>query len=189
MKLILASGSPRRKELLTSAGLSFDVVVSQVDESERRGEAPRAMVLRLANEKAAAVSRQRPGAYVVAADTTVALAGRVLGKPVSDADAARMLARLSGQAHEVLTGFCVLAPSGRRVAKVVRTRVTFRKLSRSDIARYVATQEPHDKAGAYAIQGLGAACVDRVNGSYTNVVGLPVREVLAALATVGFRAP
>lgn len=180
--IILASGSPRRKELLTQAGVPFEVIVSNVDESERRGESARQMVLRLAKAKAAHVAQANPGRIVLAADTTVAQDGKVLGKPENAKAAHAMLRRLSGKTHEVLTAFCVMHADGRATSAVVKTVVSFRQLNEQDIARYVATNEPMDKAGAYGIQGLGAACVDTVRGSYTNVVGLPVKEVLAALS-------
>ena len=174
--IVLASASPRRRDLLTAAGLSFEIFAPDVDETPLRGETPPAMVKRLSRVKAAAAAARFPGRLVIAADTTVALNGRSLGKPRDAAEAKRMLRALSGKTHFVHTGFCV----GTR-ARVVTTRVTFRELSRADIDRYVASGECFDKAGAYAIQGVGAALVERVSGSYTNVIGLPVAEVLALL--------
>ena len=180
MRVVLASRSPRRRELLLAAGLHGEGHPPDVDEAAAPGEPPAAMVLRLAIEKAATVET---GEVVVAADTAVVLDGEALGKPRDVEDAALMLARLSGRAHEVLTGFCVRL--GReRLAAVVKTEVSFRPLSQAEIFGYVSSGEPLDKAGAYGIQGLGGALVDRVEGSYTNVVGLPLAEVLAAIREV-----
>lgn len=174
--ILLASASPRRRDLLQACGLTFEVFSPDVDETPLRGETPSALVRRLALLKAAAARERFPGHVVIAADTTVALNGRSLGKPRDAAEARRMLRALSGKTHFVHTGFCVDTR-----ARVVTTRVTFRKLSRADIDRYVASGECFDKAGAYAIQGVGAALVARVSGSYTNVIGLPVAEVLQSL--------
>lgn len=177
MRIVLASASPRRLQLLRACGLDVEVRAANVDERVRPGEPPGEMVLRLAVEKAKTV----PGLeLVVAADTTVVVDGQSLGKPADAAEATAMIAKLSGRAHDVLTGFCVKRVSQVR-SGVVRTKVVFRALSREEIAAYVATGEPFDKAGGYGIQGLGGALVDTVQGSYPNVVGLPVREVLAAI--------
>jgi septum formation protein len=177
VKILLASQSPRRKTLLENAGVSFNVHSTDIDESVRRGEHPRAFVKRLANEKAEAAPACD---CVIAADTTVALGTKILNKPTDSADAVRMLRALSGRIHEVHTGVCV--KRGKRSKSfVVTTQVKFRKLSRKDVERYVATGECFDKAGAYAIQGIGAGLVDWLRGSYTNVIGLPVDETLAAL--------
>lgn len=178
--ILLASASPRRRDLLLAAGLVFDIYAPDVDETPLRGESPARMVKRLARIKAETALQRRPDArIVIAADTTVAIAGRSLGKPRNAAEAQRMLRELSGKTHFVHTGFCVAA--ARVKSAVVTTRVTFRTLSRADIARYVASGECFDKAGAYAIQGVGAALIARVQGSYTNVIGLPVAEVLACV--------
>ncbi|MBI1947378.1 MAG: septum formation inhibitor Maf [Deltaproteobacteria bacterium] len=180
MRVLLASRSPRRRELLLAAGLHVEVCPPEVDEAPRDGEPAAAMVLRLAIEKASTVQSSET---VVAADTAVVLDGLALGKPLDLEDAAAMLTRLSGRQHEVLTGFCVRR--GReRLATVVKTEVWFRALSPPEIFGYVSTGEPLDKAGAYGIQGLGGALIDRLNGSYTNVVGLPLAEVLAAIREV-----
>ena len=180
--LILASGSPRRRELLSSAGVSFEVRPADVDESVRPGEAPRAYAVRVATDKANAVA----GPLVLAADTVVALGDDVLGKPRDVEDARRTLERLSGRTHRVFTAV-VLSNAGRVKSRLVSTEVTFRVLTVADIDRYVSTGEPMDKAGAYGIQGLGGALVDRVRGSYTNVIGLPLRETLALLDRWGGR--
>ena len=176
MRIVLKSGSPRRRELLLACGFDVVVQVPDIDERARAGEAPAAMVLRLALEKAGDAG----GAVVVAADTTVVLDGEALEKPRDDDDARVMLARLAGRTHEVLTGWCVRGAGGER-SGVVRTEVRFRELTAGEIEAYVATGEPRDKAGAYGIQGKGGGLVDWVRGSYPNVVGLPVAEVVAAI--------
>lgn len=184
LPVVLASASPRRKELLQRSGLSLLVVVPDVDETAHDGEAPAAMAERLALAKAASVAATSPGVVVVAADTVVVLDGAVLGKPRDAAEAASMLGALSGKAHEVVTGYAVAGQHGV-TSGTVRTGVTFRPLDASQIAGYVATGEPLDKAGAYGIQGIGAMLVRSIQGSYTNVVGLPLVEVLDAIALQG----
>ena len=183
-RLVLASASPRRAELLTTLGLRFDVRTADVDESVHDREAPSAYVERVALAKAAAIAAADTDALVVAADTTVVLDGRILGKP-ADADAAcAMLDRLSGRAHEVLTGVAVAR--GSDVHGIVEvSRVWFRSLGRAEIEDYVATGEPLDKAGSYAIQGLGGAFVERTEGSWDNIVGLPMAVVARLLAERG----
>lgn len=178
--LILASASPRRAELLLAAGIPFTTRPVEVDEQPRDGESPRGYVLRVAAEKARACPGP-PGAVVLAADTAVIAAAHILGKPVDAADAARMLRLLSGRAHLVLTGV-VLRLGDREVAAVESTAVTFAPLTDDDIAWYVGTGESSDKAGAYAVQGLASRFVDRIDGSYANVVGLPVATVCRLLA-------
>jgi septum formation protein len=180
MRLVLASASPRRADLLRSAGLDFSVLPGHVDESRFAGEPAAEYVARVATSKARAVASIHPGDMVLAADTAVVLDGDVLGKPEDAADAARMLRRLSGRAHVVLTGVTLLAPNGE-VSFVDATRVWLAPLSEDDIAWYVASGEPMDKAGAYAVQGLASRFVVRIDGSYANVVGLPVARVAAAL--------
>jgi septum formation protein len=180
VSLVLASRSPRRAELLSAAGFEFTVEPADVDERARPGESPDAYVCRVAREKAQLVARRRPTDVVLAADTIVVVDGLVLGKPADDADAAAMLRRLAGRAHEVLTGVAIEA-QGRSRAEIDRTIVFFAVLSDEDIAWYVASGEPRDKAGAYGIQGLASRFVPRIDGSYTNVVGLPVALVTALL--------
>ncbi len=177
--LLLASASPRRLELLSSLGLTVVVRAPAIDESRLEGESPEALVRRLARAKAAAI-RSGAGDVVVGADTVVVLGDRVLGKPVDDADARRMLRALSGRTHIVLGGYSVRRGEEERTG-CVATEVSFRQLDAGEIDAYVASGEPRDKAGAYGIQGRGAALIDTVQGSFTNVVGLPLREVLAAL--------
>lgn len=176
----LASASPRRRDLLRAAGLSFAVVATDVDETPAPGERPRALVERLARTKAAAVQADGD-AIVIAADTTVALEDLVFNKPVDDRDALRMLRALSGRSHDVFTGFAVRRGRHEETG-VVGTRVTFRQLEDAALTAYIATGEHRDKAGAYGIQGAAAVLVDRIDGSLTNVIGLPVAEVLAAIA-------
>ena len=185
MRLILASASPRRTGLLREAGYAFDVEPAHVDESGLAGEAPRAYVLRVAALKARAVAARHPDDLVLAADTTVVIDGLMLAKPSDDDDARRMLGLLSGRTHDVLTGV-VLVCAGRESSAVADTRVRFRPLTRAEIDWYVASGEPQDKAGAYGVQGLASRFVEAVDGSYSNVVGLPVGAVRALLDSQGF---
>ena len=181
---MLASASPRRADLLTAAGFAFDVVPANVDERLRPGETPDEHVARLALAKAAAVAGQYPRRGVIAADTVVVAGNLILGKPESDQDAADMLRRLSGRSHEVLTGLCV-CHLGRMRQTVERSTVRFAALSEDEIAWYVASGEPRDKAGAYAIQGLASRFVASVEGSYSNIVGLPVSTLYGLLCDLG----
>lgn len=176
MPLILASRSPRRAELLAAAGIPFEVLAVDVDEAPRAHETPAAYVERLAIEKARAVHRLRPGAHVLGADTTVTIDGDILGKPIDAADATRMLRALSGRAHDVHTGIALVTPDGVRSA-VDTTRVWFDPMTDEDISWYVETGEPMGRAGAYAIQGFASRFIPRIEGSYSNVVGLPVALV------------
>lgn len=191
-RLVLASSSPRRRELLAGLGLEFAMRSVEIDESPQPGEAPDDYVIRLAREKAAAAAQNAtPGELVLAADTIVALGGELLGKPVDDADARRMLHILAGRSHQVLTGVALDTSEGpTRVAvrstDLCRTRVTFAPLSNEEIDWYVATGEPRDKAGAYAVQGLGGLFVERLDGNYSNVVGLPLPTTYRLLRRVGF---
>jgi septum formation protein len=183
--LILASASPRRAELLTRAGFLFTVEAADTDESELPGEAPDAYVLRIARAKAQAVAARcrKPGSVVLAADTTVVANGEILAKPVNEADAVRMLSLLSGTIHEVFTGVVALE-ADREAAEVVRTRVHLLPMTIDEIHWYVGTGEPMGKAGAYAIQGRAARFVDWIEGSWSNVVGLPVATVDRMLKTL-----
>jgi len=173
--LVLASRSPRRSELLRNAGIPFTVSVADVDETVRNGESPEEYVVRVAEEKAMAIVAG-PGDVVLGADTTVVIDGRILGKPADADDAVRMLSLLQDRRHDVITGICV-----RKPREVVRdwaaTKVWFAAMSGDQIREYVASGEPMDKAGAYAIQGLASRYIERIDGSYTNVVGLPVALV------------
>ncbi len=181
-RLVLASQSPRRRELLVQLGIALEVRPAAADESVLPGEVPRAYVLRVAREKARAVS----GEIVLAADTVVVLGGAVLGKPRGVEDARRMLQALSGTAHEVLTAVCVRRDLAIELDAVVATKVRFARLTRGEIEWYVGTGEPLDKAGAYAIQGAGGAFVLSVDGSVSNVVGLPLAETADLLRRAGF---
>ena len=180
-KLILASTSPRRAELLKSAGLAFKVVRPDADEKLHAGETPVEYAVRAAQEKAESVP-VHPGIVILGADTVVAAEGWVLGKPADDNDARAMLRLLSGKMHEVITGVC-LRSAEKKVCFHVATAVLFRDLSEEEIAAYVATGDPLDKAGAYAIQNGAAGMVRRIDGSYSNVVGLPLCEVIEALSS------
>jgi septum formation protein len=190
MRLVLASASPRRSELLAAAGWTFEVRAVDVDERQRANEPAADYVVRLAIDKARVAARALhdadTGQVVLAADTAVVVDGEVLGKPVDEADAARMLRLLSGRAHEVLTGVAVAA-GGHIETAVDVTRVWFDGLSAADIASYVATGEPADKAGAYAIQGRASRFIPRIEGSYTNVVGLPIATVARLLRGADLR--
>jgi septum formation protein len=184
MRLILASASPRRMDLLREAGYDFNVEPAHVDESELAGEPPVAYVLRVAALKALAIAARHPDDIILAADTTVVVDGTTLAKPTDDADARRMLALLSGRTHEVFTGV-VAVRAGRSSSAVVGTKVRFRRLTAAEIDWYVASGEPRDKAGAYGVQGLAARFVEAVDGSYSNVVGLPIGAVRALLEAEG----
>ncbi len=182
VNLILASGSPRRAELLRSAGIDFTVRVSDVDEKVLSGELPRDYVVRLSREKAQAVAAE--GQLVLGADTTVVMLNEILGKPADEGDVRRMLRLLSGKWHEVLTGVSLV--NGTKVmSDVAVTRVKFAKLSEEEMGWYVASGEPMDKAGAYGIQGYASRFVERIEGSYSNVVGLPVQMVYRMLVESG----
>jgi nucleoside triphosphate pyrophosphatase len=184
--VILASASPRRRELLARLSIPFTVMPANVDEQLRPGETPLAYVVRLAQAKAACIAQRFPEALVLGADTVVVLDRHIMGKPEDVAHARRMLARLSGQQHTVITGLALLHHSRRlRYLDSVSTRVRFRPLAAAEIEQYLASGEPFDKAGAYAIQGRAGAFVAAVEGCYTNVVGLPVQRTAALLQAAG----
>ena len=187
-EIVLASASPRRRELLAQVGLAATVVPADVDESVLAGEAPDRHVIRLSETKALAVAG-RPeiaGRFFIGSDTVVVRDGTILGKPADAAEAAAMLRSLSGRGHEVVSGYAVHdRRTGRTLSGAVATHVWFKELTDQEISGYIATGEPLDKAGAYAIQGLGAFMVPRIEGSYPNVVGLPLCEVIAALEAFG----
>jgi len=177
---VLASASPRRAELLRAAGIEFDVMPADVDETLDVEESPDGYVRRIAQTKAEVIAARLPGRTVLAADTVVLVDNTILGKPADHADAQRMLRLLSGRGHVVLTGVCLINPnaaSGRVQTLTTRTTVRFASLTDAEIDRYVASGEPMDKAGAYAIQGLASRFVTAIEGSYSNVVGLPVALV------------
>ena len=182
--IVLASASPRRKELLGKAGIEFEICAANIPEDPGVGELPVVFAERMAREKAETVQRSKPDRVILAADTVVALSDEILGKPLDDADARRMLRLLSGKSHQVTTGVCLLGPDFED-ARSETTTVAFSKISDHDIKEYVATGEPFDKAGAYAIQGGAARWVKKVDGDYNNVVGLPVDLVLKMLRERG----
>lgn len=182
MRLVLASSSPRRADLLRAAGFTFDVAPVHLDERFEPGDTPRGYVSRLAEAKAATCAAA--DAVVLGADTAVVIDGQILGKPVDNADAERMLRLLSGRTHEVLTGIC-LRLGDRSLVHVEASQVRMASLSDAEIAWYVGTGEPTDKAGAYAVQGLASRFIEGIDGSYSNVVGLPVARVWSLLKVLG----
>ncbi len=188
MTLILASASPRRADLLGQLGLSAKICPADIDESVRLGERPDDYVLRMAQEKADVIAQRYPAAVVLAADTAIDLDGRILGKPGNRAEAAKMLHALSDRGHRVLSAIAV-SQGGVQHAELVATEVLCGPLSKRDINDYLASGEADDKAGSYAIQGRAAQFVQRINGSYSGVVGLPLYETRKALREVGIEPP
>jgi len=186
-KIILASASPRRKALMARAGIDFNIHVADIDESEVDPDmAPEAYVCLLSKTKAKAVAATYPDAWTIGADTIVAVDNAILGKPAGHGQALAMLTRLSNREHRVFTAFTIVRPdSDDMVTRVVNTRVRFKRLSGAEINWYADTGEPYDKAGGYGIQGIGAFLVEQISGSYTNVVGLPMCELIDALASLG----
>lgn len=177
--LILASKSPRRKELLEQAGLNFSIIPSGFDENTVSIKEPAGYAMHLAQNKALDIARQYPARVVIGADTIVVIDDAVLNKPRDKNQAREMLLRLSGKTHQVITGFSIVcAAENREYTSFCQTEVLFKTMSQAEIEWYIDTGEPYDKAGGYAIQGLGSFMIEKVNGSYTNVVGLPVCEVL-----------
>lgn len=187
-RLILASASPRRRELIERLGYPVDVMVSRADESIIPGESPESFAVRVAMGKAEEVAARVPaGGIVLGMDTVVVLGGQQMGKPDSPIEARDMLEKLSGRSHEVLTGVGIVDMcSGRRIRKMARTEVTFKSLTSAEIERYIAGGEPLDKAGAYGIQGVASLFVERINGCYYNVVGLPLNLLYETLLECGF---
>lgn len=188
--LVLGSGSPRRREIVSALGLPFQVLAADIDESVKAGEAPHEYLERIAAAKLAAVQArlgQTPHAAVLVADTSVVIDGDVLGKPADVADAARLFGRIAGRVHSVLTRYAIglAGEPGARVARTIETQVHIRGAGPDEIRAYAATGEGLDKAGAYAAQGVGSFFIERVVGSYSNVVGLPACEVLADLRALG----
>lgn len=187
---MLASASPRRRDLLSQIGLPPDVVdPADIDETPRKRELPREYAARIAAEKLDAVASRHPGAFVLAADTVVALGRRILPKAEDEATARDCLERLSGRGHRIFGAVAMCGADGTRISRVVLTAVTFKRLSRREIAAYLASGEWDGKAGGYAVQGRAAAFVPRINGSYSNVVGLPLFEVAQMLHGLGLTAP
>ncbi|HEV2170419.1 MAG TPA: Maf family protein [Candidatus Binatus sp.] len=184
-KVILASASPRRRQLLAAALIEFDAIESKVPEEHAAGEPPRDYALRMASDKARAVSSRFPDAIVIGADTIVVCENRILEKPTDADDARRMLTMLSSRTHTVITAFALARAGTILESSPVESRVTFRKLTDTEIDDYIATDEPFDKAGAYGIQGVGGGFISHVDGSRDNVMGLPTDSVVAALARYG----
>jgi septum formation protein len=183
-KIILASGSPRRKELLHQIGLEFEIVPSEYEEDMSLSMSPKKLAAFLALNKALAVAKKFTGqnVIIVAADTFVVYKNHRLGKPQSEAKALAMLKKLNGKTHSVITGFAIIdGPSGKKITRTAETKLTFRKLSDIQLKKYIASGETLDKAGAYAIQGRGAALIKKIDGDYYNVVGLPLASLLDEL--------
>jgi septum formation protein len=186
--LVLASASPRRRELLAQVGITPDLIdPADIDETAGPDETVRRLVLRLAVEKAQAVAARHPGAFILSADTLVAVGLRILGKPEDAADARRMLELMSGRAHKVMTGVAVIAPSGRISSRISETRLKFKRLEVVETDAYLASDEWRGAAGAYKIQGRAGGFVSELSGSFTGVVGLPLYETLALLRGAGWR--
>ena len=185
-RIVLASSSPRRRDLLAMIGITHEVIPADIDEAYFPGEEPRAHALRLAQQKAASIAARNPTAIVVGADTIVVVDGAVLGKPLSAADAGRMLRILSGRTHVVYTAVAVQRAASAASA-VEAVTVTFRTLSDAEIGAYIDTGEPMDKAGAYGIQGFGATIVDRIEGDFFAVMGLPLGQMVRLMGKIGAR--
>jgi septum formation protein len=184
--IILASASPRRQELLKGIEIKFDVIPSGVNEDALDGETPREHVLRLSQKKSFAVAQNNPDAWVLGADTIVIIDGEVLGKPGTQKEARIMLEKLSGREHRVITGFAIVNKSADVIiSDAVESSVLFKEILKDEMNWYVKTEEPYDKAGGYAVQGMAAFFVREIHGSYTNVIGLPLTEVVMALRKVG----
>lgn len=187
-QLVLASASPRRRELLQQIGLEFQVIPSRADEKVLQGETPTEHVIRLSLDKATEVANREniSGRWFIGSDTIVLCDQQILGKPRNDAHAATMLKQLSGREHQVLSGYAIIdRETKQQRTEAVSTKVWFRQLTDDEIARYIATGEPTDKAGGYAIQGMGICFVARIEGSYTNVVGLPLCKLTGAMKELG----
>lgn len=185
-RFILASASPRRIELLTLLGLRFAVMPSHVEETFLKGETPREHVLRLSVAKTANAFSNHPDAWVMGADTIVIINGEVLGKPKTPDEAREMLGKLSGQVHTVFTGFTVAKKNADiLISDAVESSVRFREIPEDEMAWYIRSEEPYDKAGGYAVQGMGAFFIKEIRGSYTNVMGLPLCEVVDVMKSVG----
>jgi septum formation protein len=184
--IVLASESTRRVDILRTLGISFSIIPPDIDETRRKSEAPKEYALRVAYEKAQKVGNLFPDKWVIAADTIVTHKGRILGKPGNEREAQEMLKQLRGQWHKVITAFCILKVAKRIMYRdAIETRVFLKDLTDEEIARYIKTTEPFDKAGSYAVQGKGGYMVKEIKGSYSNVVGLPICEVAETLLSLG----
>jgi septum formation protein len=186
MQVLLSSGSPRRKELLSFLGIDFLVTIPSIPEIQLPGEAPEDFCTRVSREKALEVARKNPDALVIGADTIVVLNGMILGKPRDTSQAREYLMILRNKDHEVYTGYTIMYGS-RSKTNLVRTRVHFKQMTDEEISWYISTGEPMDKAGAYAVQGIGSLFIHKIQGSYTNVIGLPLSHLYADLKRFGIR--
>ncbi len=187
MTLILASASPRRLELLKQIGIVPDKIVpADIDESLKKGETPEAYVARLSREKAEKIASEHPASFIIAADTTVALGRRILGKAEHTEEEKKFLQALSGRRHHVITGVTVISPEGKKKTKTVSSIIKFKRLSAADISTYIDSGEWQGKAGGYAIQGKAARLIPFISGSYSNIVGLPLFETLTLLEGLGY---
>ncbi|MBL4800555.1 MAG: septum formation protein Maf [Emcibacter sp.] len=183
----MASASPRRQELLAQVGITPDhIIPADIDETPQTGETPRQLAERLATEKAAHIHAQHPDSFILASDTVVALGNRILGKAATPQEAQKYLGLLSGRRHKVYSGIALITPQGKKISRVVMTTVNFKRLSTADLDGYIAHDEWRGKAGAYAIQGIAARFVKGINGSYSNVVGLPLFETTNMLQGNGY---
>ena len=188
-KLILASRSPRRVELLRSLGLDFEVKPSKVEEITDPEKSPEQNATHIARDKALAVARRNPGSFVLGADTMVVLGQEIIGQPKDEEDACRILSKLAGKQHKVVTGVIVITPEAKEHTTAVTSTVSIKSISKKEIRSYIATGEPLDKAGAYAIQGKGSFLVESWEGSYSNIVGLPLEALTVLLQQAGFPVP
>jgi len=186
MQVLLASGSPRRKELLSLLGIPFLIQIPNIPETRHEGESPRRYCARISREKALEMARQHPEALVIGADTIVVVGDRILGKPLDPDEARDYLLLLQGKTHDVFTGYTIVH-GDRAKSRVIRTRVRFRPMTHEEIVWYIASGEPTDKAGAYALQGIASIFISDIRGSYTNVIGLPLSELYEDLKQFGLR--
>ena len=186
MQMLLSSGSPRRKELLSLLGLPFQIIVPDISEVQQKGETPRSFCSRISREKAIKTAAQYPEALVIGADTIVVVNGMILGKPKDKKEACDFLGLLQDDTHEVYTGYTITYKN-LLTSKVVRTRVRFRAMTPDEISWYVSTGEPMDKAGAYAVQGIGSIFIEKINGCFTNVIGLPLSYLYEDLKKFGIK--
>lgn len=184
MQMLLSSGSPRRKELLSLLGIPFQVVAPNIPEVQQLHETPRSFCLRVSREKAIEVAKKYPDALVIGADTIVVIDGTILGKPRNPSEAYDFLTLLQDRMHNVLTGYTI-AFGNHYISKVVKTKVCFRAMTAKEISWYVSTGEPMDKAGAYAVQGIGSLFIEKIHGCYTNVIGLPLSHLYKDLNKFG----
>jgi septum formation protein len=184
MQIILASGSPRRNELFSWFGLDFETKVPEIDESIQKGEVPGEYCSRISRDKAASIGHAYRQALIIAADTVVVVRGKILGKPADASDACNQLRLLQGAMHEVYTGYTITHET-RSTTRVIRTRVYFRSMSDEEITWYISTGEPMDKAGSYGLQGIGSLFIESIEGSYTNVIGLPMSDLYNDLKGFG----